>query len=89
MIKLIENYEIHGNKYDYVLALNTGKVDKNGKPILKPEGYYNTVAACINACYHKLCRGVVAEKAMTLKEAVAEFEAIQRRLEELIPEVLK
>ena len=85
MITLIENYEIHGSKYDYSLVINTGKVDKNGNTVYKIEGYYSSVQSCIKACYKKLCLKTVAEEKLTLTQALERFDAIQKRLEDIIP----
>lgn len=94
MIKLIDNYEIHGNPYDYSLVINTGRVSvktdkKTGETtesrVYKTIGYYNNVKSCILACYKDLCRKVVAEDVLTLTEALNRFDEIQKRLEEIIP----
>lgn len=89
MIKLIENYEIHGNAYDYSLVVNTGKEDKNGKPIYKTLGYFRSVEGCIKECYRQLCRKATAEQVLTLNDAIVLFQRIEKRLEEIIPDGFK
>lgn len=89
MIKLIDGYEIHGNTYDYSLVFNTGKENKDGKPIRKTIGYYRTVEGCIEECYRHLCRKATAEQVLSLSSAVIEFQKIERKLEAIIPDCLK
>ena len=89
MIELIKNYEIHGKEYDYSLVINTGRVDKENRPITKPVGYYRTVEECIKACYRHLCRKATAEQVLTLSDAVVEFQKIEKQLEEIIPDCFK
>lgn len=94
MIKLIDNYEIHGNAYDYALVINEGRTSKQTdkktgetieKPVYKTIGYYNKVSSCVVACYKHAIRKITAEEEMTLKEAAERFESVQKRLEEIIP----
>ena len=89
MIKLIDNYEIHGNTYDYSLVINTGKLNQNGKPIYRPIGYHRTVEDCIKDCYRHLCRKATAEQMLTLNDAIVLFQRIEKRLEEIIPDDFK
>jgi len=89
MIKLIENYEIHGNTYDYSLVINTGKEGKDGKPIYKTLGYFRSVESCIKECYRHLCRKATAEQVLTLNDAIVLFQRIEKRLEEIIPDCMK
>ena len=90
MITLIDGYEIHGNSKDYSLVINTGKKDKKtGKDRTVVVGYYNSVSSCVLACYKDICRKVTRDKAMTLTEAVTEFQTIENRLESIIPDCFK
>lgn len=85
MIKLIDNYEIHGNSYDYVLVQNSGKVDKQGNPVYKNLGYFRSIKSCIKACYRAMCLKAVEEEVLTLTEALDRFDAIYLKLENIIP----
>lgn len=66
-----------------------GKKDKNGKDAYRICGYYGTVAACIRGCFKEKCLELAAGEDMELKEAAAEFERIEKRLESVMPDVFK
>jgi hypothetical protein len=98
VIKLIGNYEIHGQNLDYALVLNEGKtkkqVDKKSgevtiKPHYKTVGYYRAVEDCVIACYRHATRMLTNEEEMTLKEAAKRFEEIEQRLEAIMPDCFK
>lgn len=89
MIKLIRDYYIDGNTGDFVLKLDTGKDDKDGKRIYSTIGYHGTVDACIRGLYRVLCRKLVAEEALTLKEAEKRFQDIVNELRVIMPNCFK
>lgn len=89
MITLIDGYEVHGNAHDYTLVINTGKKDKKGNDRTIVVGYYRIVSACVVACYKDICRKVTREKTMTLAAAAREFQSIEKRLEDIIPDCFK
>lgn len=91
MIKLFDKYEIHGNTHDYSLVEKVDGTSKKGEPITsnKVLGYYNSVEGCLQGLYKHIGRKIVAENELTLTEAIDAFAALQKRIESIIPGVLK
>ncbi|WMI80929.1 hypothetical protein [Anaerotignum sp. MB30-C6] len=89
MIKLIRDYCIDGQAYDYALKLDTKKDDKDGKRVYSVIGYYGTVDGCIQGLYKVLCRKLVAEEVLTLKEAEKRFQDIANELKVVMPDCFK
>ncbi|HBF66472.1 MAG TPA: hypothetical protein DDW34_12965 [Clostridium sp.] len=89
MIKLIRDYIIDGQAYDYALKLDTKKDDKNGNRVYSIIGYYGTVEGCIQGLYKVLCRKLVADEVLTLVEAEKRFKSIADELKAVMPECFK
>ena len=89
MINLIRDYVIDGNAYDYALKLDTKKDDKDGNRIYSVVGYYSTVDGCVRGLYKTLCRKLVAEETLTLKEAEKRFQDIANELKAVMPDCFK
>ena len=89
MIKLIKDYVIDGQAYDYALKLDTKKDDKHGNRIYSVVGYHSTVDGCIQGLYKVLCRKLVAEEMLTLKEAEKRFKDIANEIKAVMPECFK
>ena len=89
MIKLISGYVITASENDYQLKQEMENRDKNGNVVYKTCTYHGSVSDAIKSCYKNICMKLVKETDMTLKEAIANFEKIERDLEEIIPGVFK
>lgn len=85
MIRLLDDYVIQCGPYDYMLAKDTGRLDKKtGEPVLKPISYHGSVQKAIVAL-REHCKGKVsAGKVMELSEAIDALNAVDRRFRRLL-----
>lgn len=89
MIRLIENYVIQPGAMDYMLAKDTGRVDKKtGTPDLKPISYHYTVQKAIQAALDDYTRKSLAEGDKDLREALSVIRACEKRFEDLLKEAM-
>lgn len=82
MIHIFDDYYIKGNPLDYSLVKKSNRTDKNGNPVYAVLGYYSSVANACEGLRKTMSRELVAEKDLTLSEAVTAFKQIAERLEE-------
>lgn len=89
MIKLIHNYIVDVSQHNYTLMIDTGKQDKNGKPVYTAIGYYNSLSGAIIAAKEHHIRRQFYGDTFTLSEAVQTITRINLEFCELLNEVLK
>ena len=93
MIKLIDNYVILSDAYNYILATEKEIINKkqNDKKTIRYTnvGYFNSVASCIKGLLSIKCKELVSEKDMELKEYYNKFIELNTKFEKLLNDALK
>lgn len=82
LIRLNDDYVIDHDGVSYNLAKDTHTVDKNGKPIYQPKGFFSRLETAV-AKFTKI-EIVNANTSMSLKEYVDAYKQSVDRLERLL-----
>lgn len=71
MIHIIENYYASVTDYGYTLLEDTGKVDKENKPVYKTHGYYGSLEETLKWLIRKRVPAKLKNGTTELSEALA------------------
>lgn len=89
MIRLIDNYVVIPGAYDYMLAKDTGRIDKKtGTPDVKPMSYHSSVRMAIVALRDYMVRKSLADVDGSLSEALSVIDAVNKRFEDVLNEAM-
>ena len=89
MIRLIDDYVVEPGPYDYMLAKDTGRVNKKGERVLKAISYHASLEKAIQALRGYCMGKCLAEKDMSLSEAVSVVQRCDERFRKLLVEVME
>lgn len=81
MVKLKNNYEIDSDgRYSFLLLFDTGRIDKDNKPVKLTYGYYSSFSSALRGYCNQILMDKVASNEMDLMD-------VKRALEELKQEI--
>ena len=81
MVKLKNNYEIDSDgKNSFMLLYDTGKLDKDNKPVKLTYGYYSSFSSALRGYCNQILMDKVASNEMSLID-------VKKALEELKKEI--
>lgn len=87
MIRVIEDYVIVPEAYDYMVGKDTGRVDKEtGTPIVKPLTYHGSLKQAIQGVQDHYTRKSLSEFDGGLYEALKVAERISKEMKDAIME---
>lgn len=90
MIRLIDDYIVVKEKYDYMLARELNYIDKKtGKNAIKSIGYYSSLEKAVEACRREYMGKCLEDKELTLSEALSELRMQDRRFRMMLEEVMR
>lgn len=85
MIRILDDYVVVPGPYDYMLAKDTGRVDKKtGTPEVKPISYHGSVRSAIVALRDYMVRKSLADVDGSLSEALSVIQAVNKRFEDVL-----
>ena len=84
MIKLIDDYVINVDQYEYCLAKDTHRTNKEGKEIYKPISHYSNLEGAIKGCINQLNAKKLSEGVYELAEAVEIIKSNNKLLSDLL-----
>lgn len=80
MIRILDDYVVVAGPYDYMLAKDTGRLDKKTKtPELRPLSYHGSPRKVILALRDYMVRKSLANVDGDLSEAIRAIEAVDKR----------
>ena len=81
MVKLRNNYEIDSDgRYSFLLLYDTGRLDKDNKPVKLAYGYYSSFSSALRGYCNQILMDKVATNEMDLMD-------VKKALEELKQEI--
>ena len=81
MVKLRNNYEIDSDgRYSFLLLYDTGRLDKDNKPVKLTYGYYSSFSSTLRGYCYQILMDKVASNEMDLID-------VKKALEELKQEI--
>lgn len=89
MIKLINDYVVAVDSYNYTLQIDLHKTDKNGNSLYKTIGYYSDLKRAIKACIKDISKTELVSGMHTLIEAVRIIDDSNKRFEAILEKALK
>ena len=91
MIKLIDDYVVNVDTYNYILMRGRPGKDKEGKEIVRYTalGYYSDLEKAVSACREELVRRRLQDRDMRLSEAVNTIRTCNREFREMLRERMK
>ncbi len=89
MIQLIDDYYIDGTERDFVLKKKMNWKTKTGEQSYKVCGYYGSVLNAVSALYKQLQMEIIKKNELTFREAIEQFEAVEKRLKVAMSDCLK
>lgn len=85
MIRVIDDYVIKSDDYCYMLARDTGKIDRKTKtPVMRPISYHGSVRQALEACRREYIRKGLQGADMTLSEAVSHIVDMDNTFKEIL-----
>lgn len=85
MIRILDDYVVVPGPYDYMLAKDTGRVDKKtGTPDVKPISYHGSLRKAIVALRDTMVRKSLADVDGSLYEAIRTIEQVNKRFEDVL-----
>ena len=88
MIKVDKDFSIKADENCYMVCKYCGK-DKNGEDIYKSLAYHRTLKEALTAVIRQKQIKLVADKKLTLQEAINEFKRIEEELKQALKETVK
>lgn len=79
-IHVIDGYFIEVDDKNFTLKLDTGRLNKKGKPIVNDIGYYSTVEAAVNKVIQLAV--MYENDRLTLKEYIEKLREVKYKIEE-------
>lgn len=90
MIRLIEDYVVVKEPYDFMLAREMNAVDKKtGKKKLRAIGYYGSLYKAIEACRKDYIGKFPDEGDMSLSEALTQLRTQDKRFRRIMEEAMR
>lgn len=89
MIKLVNDYVVAVDSYNYTLQIDLNKIDKNGKKLYKIVGYYGDLKEAIKACVKDMNKRKFEDEECTLMQAVQIINNNSKRFEMILENALK
>lgn len=89
MIRILDDYVVVPGPYDYMLAKDTGRIDKKTKePIVKPISYHGSLRTAIMALREVMVRKSLGEVDESLSEALRTLQSVNKRFEDVLTEAM-